>query len=130
MKNKKKEIIKLMLTKQTDHQENITKEKRKNQGNIKVIKKVMILGILVKKKKVITLKYQIMIVNKYMVIINSTIRINGLLLEKKMRIRNTITNITENKNINKKKSIMNKKTATTNIIEIEKNKTHLSFNKN
>ena len=41
-----------------------------------------------------------------------------------------IINITETKNINKKKNIRNRMIATTNTVEIKENKTHLKSNKN
>ena len=105
MKKTKKEVIKLMPMKRIDPQKSIIKETKRNQENIKVIKRVMKLDILVKRIKVINQKYQIMIVNKFMVIINSIIKISGLLTKKNLKIRNMITNIAETKSINKKKNI-------------------------
>lgn len=130
MKKTKKEVIKLMPMKRIDPQKSIIKETKRNQENIKVIKRVMKLDILVKRIKVINQKYQIMIVNKFMVIINSIIKISGLLTKKNLKIRNMITNIAETKSINKKKNIRNRKTVTTNIVEIEENKTHPKSNRN
>ena len=130
MKKTKKEVIKLMPMKRIDPQKSIIKETKRNQENIQVIKRVMKLGILVKRIKVINQKYQIMIVNKFMVIINSIIKISGLLTKKNLKIRNMITNIAETKSINKKKNIRNRKTVTTNIVEIEENKTHPKSNRN
>ena len=130
MKKSKKEVIKLMPMKRIDPQKSIIKETKRNQENIKVIKRVMKLDILVKRIKVINQKYQIMIVNKFMVIINSIIKISGLLTKKNLKIRNMITNIAETKSINKKKNIRNRKTVTTNIVEIEENKTHPKSNRN
>ena len=130
MKKTKKEVIKLMPMKRIDPQKSIIKETKRNQENIKVIKRVMKLDILVKRIKVINQKYQIMIVNKFMVIINSIIKISGLLTKKNLKIRNMIKNIAETKSINKKKNIRNRKTVTTNIVEIEENKTHPKSNRN
>lgn len=130
MKKSKKEVIKLMPMKRIDPQKSIIKETKRNQENIKVIKRVMKLDILVRRIKVINQKYQIMIVNKFMVIINSIIKISGLLTKKNLKIRNMITNIAETKSINKKKNIRNRKTVTTNIVEIEENKTHPKSNRN
>ena len=130
MKKTKKEVLKLMPMKRIDPQKSIIKETKRNQENIKVIKRVMKLDILVKRIKVINQKYQIMIVNKFMVIINSIIKISGLLTKKNLKIRNMITNIAETKSINKKKNIRNRKTVTTNIVEIEENKTHPKSNRN
>lgn len=130
MKKTKKEVIKLMPMKRIDPQKSIIKETKRNQENIKVIKRVMKLDILVRRIKVINQKYQIMIVNKFMVIINSIIKISGLLTKKNLKIRNMITNIAETKSINKKKNIRNRKTVTTNIVEIEENKTHPKSNRN
>ena len=130
MKKTKKEVIKLMPMKRIDPQKSIINETKRNQENIKVIKRVMKLDILVKRIKVINQKYQIMIVNKFMVIINSIIKISGLLTKKNLKIRNMITNIAETKSINKKKNIRNRKIVTSNIVEIEENKTHLKSNRN
>ena len=116
--------------KQIDLPKNTTKEIKRNQENIMVIQKLMKIDILVKKIKVKTQKYQIMIANRFMVIINSVTKTSGLLQKKKLKIRNMIINITETKNINKKKNIRNRMIATTNTVEIKENKTHLKSNKN
>ena len=123
-----KEIIKLTQMKRIDHQKSITKEIKRNQENIMIIKNQMNIDILARKIKVTTQKYQTMIVNRFMVIINSITKINGLRPRKKLKIRNMIINTTE-RNINKKKNIRNRMTATTNIVEIKENKTHLKSNK-
>ena len=114
--------------KRIDHQKSTTKKIKRNQENIMIIKNQMNIDILVRKIKVTTQKYQTMIVNRFMVIINSIPKINGLLSKKKLKIRNMIINTTE-RNINKKKNIRNRMTATTNIVEIKENKTHLKSNK-
>jgi hypothetical protein len=114
--------------KRIDHQKSITKEIKRNQENIMIIKNQMNIDILARKIKVTTQKYQTMIVNRFMVIINSITKINGLRPRKKLKIRNMIINTTE-RNINKKKNIRNRMTATTNIVEIKENKTHLKSNK-
>ena len=114
--------------KRIDHQKSTTKKIKRNQENIMIIKNQMNIDILVRKIKVTTQKYQTMIVNRFMVIINSIPKINGLLPKKKLKIRNMIINTTE-RNINKKKNIRNRMTATTNIVEIKENKTHLKSNK-
>ena len=115
--------------KRIDHQKSTTKEIKRNQENIMIIKNQMNIDILARKIKVTTQKYQTMIVNRFMVIINSITKINGLRPRKKLKIRNMIINITEIRNINKKKNIRNRMTATTNIVEIKENKTHLKSNK-
>jgi len=114
--------------KRIDHQKSTTKKIKRNQENIMIIKNQMNIDILVRKIKVTTQKYQTMIVNRFMVIINSIPKINGLLSKKKLKIRNMIINTTE-RNINKKINIRNRMTATTNIVEIKENKTHLKSNK-
>jgi UDP-N-acetylmuramyl tripeptide synthase len=92
MKKIKKEILKHMLMKRIDHQKSIIKGIRKNKENIMAMKKVMKSDILVKRIKVIQ-KYQIMIVNRFMVIINS--KTNGLPLKRKIKIKNMNINIAE-----------------------------------
>jgi len=83
MIKREKEIIKLMQMKRIDLPKNTTREIKRNQGNIMVIQELMKIDILVKKIKVTTQKYQIMTVNKFMVIINSVTKTSGLLQKKK-----------------------------------------------